>query len=180
MDNGSCDRSVEYVKKEFPSVRIIESRKNLGFAKGNNLGIKEAGGELIATLNNDTQVASRWLEELVSAMNSDEKVGMCASKMLFLDKPDLIQSVGLDISRSGVCWDRGIYEIDEGQYGSVEEVFGLSAGAALFRKRMLDEIELLDEDFHAYFEDTDMAFRGRLAGWKCLYAPEVWFIMYGI
>ena len=82
MDNGSSDGSAEYVRKEFLSVRIIESRKNLGFAKGNNIGIKEARGELIATLNNDTEVTPRWLEELVGAMNSDELVGMCASKML--------------------------------------------------------------------------------------------------
>jgi len=171
VDNGSSDGSVEYVRKEFPSVRIIVSKKNLGFAKGNNIGIKEARGELIATLNNDTEVTPRWLEELVSAMDSDELVGMCASKMLFLDKPDMIQSTGLDISRSGVCWDRGIYEIDSGQYGYMEEVFGPSAGAALYRKKMLDEIGLFDEDLHAYLEDTDLAFRGRLAGWKCLYVP---------
>ena len=118
MDNGSVDDSVEYVRKEFPSVRIIEGKKNLGFAKGNNRGIKEARGEMIATLNNDTKVTPRWLEELVSAMAPDEKVWMCASKMLFMDRPDLIQSAGLGISRSGVCWDRGIYETDDGQYGS--------------------------------------------------------------
>ena len=172
VDNGSCDGSVEYVKKEFTSVRIIESRKNLGFAKGNNLGIKEAGGELIATLNNDTQVSSRWLEELVSAMAQDERVGMCASKMLFMKNPGMINSTGICISRSGTCWDRGIFEPDTGQYESMEEVFGPCAGAALYRRRMLEEIGLFDEDFHAYVEDTDLAFRGRLSGWKCLYVPK--------
>ncbi len=172
VDNGSGDGSVEYVKKEFPSVRIIESRKNLGFAKGNNLGIKEAGGELIATLNNDTQVTSHWLEELVSAMDSDELVGMCASKMLFMKNPGMINSTGISLSRSGTCWDRGIFEPDTGQYESKEEVFGPCAGAALYRKSMLEDIGLFDEDFHAYVEDTDLAFRGRLAGWKCLYVPS--------
>jgi len=65
VDNGSSDGSTEYVRKEFPSVKIIESKKNLGFAKGNNIGIQEARGEFIATLNNDTEVTSQWLEELV-------------------------------------------------------------------------------------------------------------------
>jgi len=171
VDNGSVDGSAEYVRKELPSAKIIESKKNLGFAKGNNLGIKEARGELIATLNNDTEVTPLWLEELVSAMNSDELVGMCASKMLFMKNPEMINSTGICISRSGTCWDRGIFEPDTGQYGSNEEVFGPCAGAALYRKKMLDEIGLFDEDFHAYVEDTDLAFRGRLAGWKCLYVP---------
>lgn len=169
VDNGSGDGSADYVRKEFPSVRIIESKKNLGFAKGNNLGIKEAKGELIATLNNDTEVTPRWLEELVRAMNSDEKAGMCASKMLFMKNPEMINSTGICLSRSGTCWDRGIFEPDTGQYESMEEVFGPCAGAALYRKSMLEEIGLFDEDFHAYVEDTDLAFRGRLAGWKCLY-----------
>ncbi|VVB88569.1 Glycosyltransferase AglI [uncultured archaeon] len=172
VDNGSSDGSTDYVRTEFPSARIIESKKNLGFAKGNNLGIKAAKGELIATLNNDTKVSSRWLEELVRIMNSNGSVGMCASKMMFLEKPGMIQSTGLCISRSGVSWDRGIYETDNGQYESVEERFGPCAGAGLFRKKMLDEIGLFDEDFYAYLEDTDMAFRAKLAGWKCMYVPK--------
>jgi GT2 family glycosyltransferase len=172
VDNGSDDGSIDYVRKEFPSVKIIASKKNLGFAKGNNIGIKIAKGELIATLNNDTEVASRWLEELVNAMNSEEKVGMCASKMLFMKNPEMINSTGICISRSGTCWDRGIFESDTGQYELMEEVFGPCAGAALYRKTMLLEIGLFDEDFYSYMEDTDLAFRGRLSGWKCLYVPD--------
>ncbi len=171
VDNGSKDGSIEYMKKEFPSVKIIANNENFGFAKGNNIGIKAAKGELIATLNNDTEVTPQWLEELVDAMGSDEKVGMCASKMLFMKDPCLINSTGICISRSGTCWDRGIFEPDEGQYELKEEVFGPCAGAALYRKSMLQEIGLFDEDFIAYHEDTDLAFRGRLAGWKCLYIP---------
>lgn len=172
VDNGSSDGSIDYIRKEFPSARIIDIKKNSGFARGNNLGLKAANGELIATLNNDTEVSSRWLEELVSIMNSNESVGMCASKMLFMEKPGMIQSTGLCISKSGVSWDRGIYKIDKGQYESVEENFGPCAGAALYRKKMLDEIGFFDEDFYAYLEDTDLAFRARLAGWKCLYVPK--------
>lgn len=172
VDNGSFDGSIDYVRKDFPSVKIIANKKNLGFAKGSNIGIKEARGELIATLNNDTEVTSQWLEELVNAMNSDERVGMCASKMLFMKNPGMINSTGICISRSGVCWDRGIFETDTGQYELMEEVFGPCAGAALYRKTMLSEIGLFDEDFYAYMEDTDLAFRGRLAGWKCLYVPD--------
>ena len=172
VDNGSSDSSCEYVEKNFPSVKIIANNENLGFAKGNNIGIKAAKGELIATLNNDTKVTSRWVEELVDAINSDANVGMCASKMLFMKNVEFIDSTGICISRSGACWDRGMFERDNGQYESIDEVFGPCAGAAMYRKSMLEEIGLFDEDFYAYMEDVDLAFRGRLRGWKCLYVPE--------
>jgi GT2 family glycosyltransferase len=107
---------------------------------------------------------------LVKPMESDNRVGMCAPKMLFFD--GRINSAGICLSRSGAAWDRGMFEPDVGQYDSLEEVFGPSAGAALYRKEMLEEIGLFDEDFFLYMEDVDLAFRGRLAGWKCLYVPD--------
>lgn len=171
VDNGSKDGSVDYLKREFPSVRIIALNKNLGFAEGNNIGIRAARGELIATLNNDCEATRQWVEELVRVMVSNKEVGMCASKMLFMRNPEFINSTGICISKSGACWDRGMFERDNGQYESVDEVFGPCAGAAMYRKSMLDKIGLFDDDFFAYMEDTDLAFRGRLAGWKCLYVP---------
>lgn len=172
VDNASSDDSIDYLRKEFPSIKIIANKENIGFAKGNNIGIKAANGELIATLNNDTEVSTQWLDELVKAVTSDEKVGMCASKMLFMKNPEFINSTGICISRSGACWDRGMFERDQGQYESIEEVFAPCAGAAIYRKAMLNEIGLFDEDFLAYMEDVDLAFRGRYAGWKCLFMPN--------
>ncbi len=172
VDNASSDDSINYLRKEFPSIKIIANKENIGFAKGNNIGIKAANGELIATLNNDTEVSTQWLDELVKAVTSDEKVGMCASKMLFMKNPEFINSTGICISRSGACWDRGMFERDQGQYESIEEVFAPCAGAAIYRKAMLNEIGLFDEDFLAYMEDVDIAFRGRYAGWKCLFMPN--------
>jgi len=172
VDNNSTDDSIDYIKVKFPSVVIIACNENYGFAKGNNIGIKAAKGDLVATLNTDTKVTSRWVEELVQGISSDEKVGMCASKMLFMKEPGLINSTGICISRSGACWDRGMFEQDKGQHDSCTDVFGPCAGAAIYRKNMLEEIGLFDEDFCAYMEDVDLAFRGRLAGWKCLYVPN--------
>lgn len=171
VDNCSADGSTSFVKANYPSVRLIENDANLGFALANNIGIQSSHGELIATLNNDTEVTPRWLGSLVQAATNDDGVGMCASKMLFMKSPGIIDSTGICISRSGACWDRGMFESDSGQYAS-GEVFGPCAGAALYKKKMLDEIGLFDEDFFAYMEDVDLAFRGRLAGWKCLYVPE--------
>jgi hypothetical protein len=82
-----------------------------------------------------------------------------------------INSTGICVSRSGAAWDRGMMEHDDGKYDEMKEVFGPCAGAALYRKEMLDEIGFFDTDFFLYFEDVDIAFRARLAGWRCLYTP---------
>ncbi len=170
VDNGSRDGSSEYVEERFPGVRIVRNEENLGFAGGVNSGIRQARGDKILTLNNDTKANKDFIKSLAVAMDSEAEVGMCASKMLFCDRR--INSAGICISRSGAAWDRGMGEADRGQYDAIEEVFGPSAGAALYRRKMLEEVGLFDEDFFAYMEDVDLAFRGQLAGWKCLYVPR--------
>ena len=168
VDNGSRDGSPDYIEENYPWVRLAKNDENLGFAGGTNVGIRAAKGEFILTLNNDSRADSRFIEELIKPM-ADPEVGVCAAKMLFPD--GRINSAGICISRSGAAWDRGMFEPDRGQYEFVEEVFGACAGAALYRREMLDEIGLFDEDFFLYLEDVDLAFRARLAGWKCLYVP---------
>lgn len=171
VDNASTDGSVEFVRERFPEVRIIHNEENLGFAAGNNVAIKATRGDCVATLNNDTQIDPHWLEELVKAAEADPKVGMCASKMLFLHRPDIINSTGISLDRAGIAWDRRGGERDEGDEAGPIEVFGPCAGAALYRRAMLEEVGLFDADFFAYFEDVDLAWRARLAGWRCLYVP---------
>ena len=169
VDNGSTDGSAEYMMTNFPWVKVVRNEENLGFAGGTNVGIRRSTGEYIFTLNNDTWIEKELLEHLAEPM-SEKDVGMCASKMLFPD--GRINSAGICISRSGAAWDRGMFEPDMGQYNRREEIFGPCAGSALYRKEMLDEIGLFDEDFFLFMEDVDLAFRGRLAGWKCIYVPE--------
>ena len=169
VDNGSTDGSVEHLRADFPWAKIIRNEENLGFAGGTNSGIRSASGDYILTLNNDTWVEEQFIEHIIKPV-FEKDVGMCASKMLFPD--GRINSAGICVSRSGAAWDRGMFEPDLGQYDAEEEVFGPCAGAALYRKKMLDEIGLFDEDFFLYMEDVDLAFRGRLAGWKCIYVPE--------
>jgi hypothetical protein len=169
VDNASHDGSIEYVQQNFPDVKLFTQSTNLGFAGGTNAGIREANGEIILTLNNDTIVNPDFIDELAKPMFSDPLVGMCASKMIFPD--GRINSTGICISRSGAAWDRGMGEPYQGHYDVAEEVFGPCAGAALYRHTMLDEIGLFDEDFFLYMEDVDLAFRARLSGWKCMYVP---------
>jgi GT2 family glycosyltransferase len=169
VDNGSKDDSISFMTEHYPDVRIVQLSSNTGFAGGTNAGIKEARGEYILTLNNDTIVDSHLLDEIVRPMQLDGHVGMCGAKMLFPD--GRINSTAICISRSGAAWDRGMGEPDKGQYDVAEEVFGACAGAALYRKTMLDVIGLFDEDFFLYMEDVDLAFRAQLSGWKCIYVP---------
>jgi len=169
VDNGSSDGSAAYVRERYPSLILVETTKNLGFAGGTNAGIRVARGEFIFTLNNDTIADPHLLEEIVRPMISDSHVGVCGAKMVFFD--GRINSTAICISRSGAAWDRGGGEPDHGQYDVIEEVFGSCAGAALYRRSMLDEIGLFDEDFFLFMEDVDLAFRARLSGWKCMYVP---------
>lgn len=174
VDNGSTDGSVQFIKEKFPDTILIENKENLGFAVANNQGIEISKGKYIALLNNDTVVDRDWLKNLVTtAESSSENTGMWAGKILSLENPNIIDSVGgLIISNDGIAKGRGRLERDIGQYDREEEVFIPSACAALYRKRMFDEVGLFDEDFFAYCEDTDLGLRARLAGWKTISAPK--------
>jgi len=168
VDNGSTDSSVQFVRKKFPDVAIIENGKNLGFAAANNLGIKRASGKFILTLNNDTVLEKGFLDEVSAAVaRSGVDVGMWAVKILSFDERDVIDSVGgLLVYPDGLARGRGRLEKDSGQYDHLSPVLIPSACAGLYRRSMLDEVGLFDEDFFAYCEDTDLGLRARLAGWK--------------
>ncbi|WP_420645724.1 glycosyltransferase family 2 protein [Candidatus Leptofilum sp.] len=169
VDNGSSDGSQTFVREHFPSVQLIELPENVGFAQGNNVGIRASNAAYIATVNNDTKVDPNWLTALVETAESNRNVGMCAAKLLFWDQPDVINSAGICLDRAGIAWDRLGGHPNSREPHAPIPVFGASGGAALYRRTMLDQIGLFDEDFFAYLEDVDLAWRARLAGWDCLY-----------
>ena len=169
VDNGSTDDSVDFVKKHFPFVRVVGLGANLGFAGGNGAGLESAGGEFIALLNNDARAHEEWLENLLQPMLADPTIGICASKIL-AEGTGKISSAGGAVTTACIGFDRGA-----GGHGSLyntrELVFGACGAALLYRRKMLDEIGFLDDDFFLYNEDTDLSFRAQLAGWKCVYVP---------
>ena len=169
VDNGSTDGSQVFVQEQFPDVRLIALPENMGFAQGNNVGIQASTADYIATVNNDTKVDPNWLTALVETAESHPTVGMFAAKLLFWDRPDVINSAGICLDRTGIAWDRLGGQPDHSAPQAPLPVFGASAGAALYRRTMLNQIGLFDEDFFAYLEDVDLAWRARLAGWACLY-----------
>ena len=171
VDNGSTDGSVAFIRERFPEVRLICNEHNLGFARANNQGIAIARGRYVAILNNDTQVEPQWLEALVHAAETHPEIGAFASLVLFNDKRDTVDSAGLTVSVLG----HGIQNLlGEGiaQVSGAREVFGVSATAALFRRALLQDVGVFDEDYFIYYEDVDLAWRARLRGWRSLLVPQ--------
>lgn len=171
VDNGSTDGSAEFLREHYTWVRLVALPENTGFAEGNNRGLAECKGEYIVTLNNDTKVASDFLAELVRSVEEDTRLGMVAARMRNYYQPERIDAAGLKIGANGLGYNIGVGETDAGQYDDAA-VFGPCGGAALYRRVMLDEVGFFDPAFFAYYEDFDLAWRGRLAGWGCVAAPR--------
>jgi GT2 family glycosyltransferase len=171
VDNASTDGSVDFLRQKFQDVNLIVNEKNLGFGAGNNIGILASRGKYIMMLNNDTRLDSKCVEELKRSIEKDKKYGACASKILLASKPDVIDGVGIVVCPDGLSFGRGRLEKRD-RYEEEEEIFFASDGACLYRREMLEDIGLYDEDFFAYADETDMGWRARLAGWKCIYSPK--------
>ena len=170
VDNGSTDGSVAFVRANYPHVHLITNATNRGFAAANNQAIRAGHAEFVATLNNDTMAKRDWLAHLVAALERNPTAGSAASKMLIADRRTIIDSAGIAIDRVGIAWDRyggqPTNAADEPQF-----IFGACAGAALYRRAMLQEIGLFDEEYFAYLEDVDLAWRAQWAGWRSIYVP---------
>ena len=171
VDNGSTDGSRAMVRERFPDAQVIALPENRGFAGANNCALRDLSTPYVALLNNDAVAARDWLEHLVEALEQTKEAGFAASKMLYYDRPEVIDRCGDGYTRAGVGLLRGRGE-PAGHYSRREWVFGACAGAALYRTDMLKDIGLFDEDFFLIYEDMDLSFRAQLRGYRCLYVPE--------
>ncbi|WP_376791075.1 glycosyltransferase family 2 protein [Thermoflexus sp.] len=152
------------------ALRVETSETNIGFAAAVNWGMRLARGNYLAVLNDDAFPEPGWLEALVEGMEAGEGIGACASLMVFDHRPDIVQSAGIAMDRAAIAWDRWrgrpVVEVQTGG-----EVFGASAGAALYRRSMWEQLGGFDERFFAYLEDVELAWRAQIAGWRCIYVP---------
>jgi len=177
VDNGSDDGFPEFIKDKYKEVILIENKENEGFCRANNQGIHEASGEFVFTLNADVVLEEDFVEKIIDdALKEGEEVAMFCGKMLREDKMT-IDSTGLILSRTRRFYDRGSGGIDEGQYDDDRyDIFGVCAGAAVYRRKMLEDVKVegqyFDENFFFLGEDFDLSFRGRLRGYKAKYVPE--------
>jgi GT2 family glycosyltransferase len=176
VDNGSHDNSVAFVEqttREYGlDLQLIRNERNLGFAPACNQGIQVANSDWVVMLNNDTRPEPTWLEHLLATPQAGAKVGMVASKMLSAAKPTQIDSAGIALDWMGIAWDWRGGEQDDPQEQQLQEIFGPCGGAALYAKQLLLDLGGFDADFFAYLEDVDLAWRARLAGWRCLFQPQ--------
>ncbi len=169
VDNASEDGSVEFVNESFPDVKVIKLDKNIGFAGGNLEGLKYATGDYIMLINNDVVIDKDCIMNLVLAMERHPDVGIGAAKMLVYGK-DIIDSAGDGLSTSLKGFKRG-EGLQLNHFDKEEYVFGACAGATIYRRQMIDNVDFFDDDFFLIHEDTDLNLRAQLAGWKVLYIP---------
>lgn len=177
VDNGSTDGSESILRSLFPDIEVIQTGANLGYAGGNNIGIRHAlerGADYIWLLNNDTIVDSRCLKYMVCAAEAGDRVGMVGSKIYYLDSPETIWFAGgkVDLGRGGLTSHIGMGLKDEGLYDEPAETDYITGCSILARREMIDDVGLLDENYFLYFEDSDWCLRARKNGWKLLYEPR--------
>lgn len=183
VDNASTDDSRDLIAQRYSArrpgshipVRVLPLDSNRGFAGGVNAGIRATDSPIVVLLNNDTEAEPAWLEELVRTLESNPRAGMAASKLRLFDERDKLHSAGDFYRVDGVPGNRGVWEVDRGQYdgpAASPPLFGACAGAAAYRRELLDRVGLFDEELGSYCEDVDMNWRARLAGYECVYAPR--------
>jgi GT2 family glycosyltransferase len=171
VDNGSEDGSAEFVRNHFPEVCVLPLARNLGFAAGNNAGYEQAQGNLIVLLNNDTEAEPHWLEEIHKAAQEFPRAGTFASKMLYFDERNRIDNCGFGLTAAGLAVEHGRGEQDGPSWAEPRPVFGACAGAAAYRRSMLERVGFLDPDFFTFYEDVDLSFRAQLLGYECIFVP---------
>lgn len=170
VDNASTDGSADLIAQAFPEVRLVRSPVNGGFGAGNNLGVRAASGEILLFLNPDTVVEPNWATPLLAALE-DPTVGLATAKILLRDSPERVNACGNEIHCSGLTLCRGIGELSDAFTASAE-VAAISGAAFAIRRDVYSALGGFDEDFFLYLEDTDLSLRARLAGFRCVCAPD--------
>jgi GT2 family glycosyltransferase len=178
-DNASTDNSVDFVKSNFPSVKIIINASNGGYAKGYNDALKQIDAEYFVLINSDIEVTDGWLSPIIDLMDSDKKIAACQPKILdynYKAKFEYAGASGGFIDNLGYPFCRGrIFddiEQDNGQYNDAIEVFWATGACLFVRASHYDEVGGLDEDFFAHQEEIDLCWRLKNKGYKIMVQPK--------
>ena len=170
IDNASSDESVAYIRENFPNVNVMVMEKNLGFSGGVNVGIQSAKTPYVLLLNNDTEVDTHFVEEMVHAIEESPNIFSVSSKMIQFYDREKLDDAGDLYGILGWGFQRGI-DAPATSYTKKEEIFSACAGAAIYRKDVFEKIGYFDELHFAYLEDIDVGYRGKIAGYKNMYCP---------
>jgi GT2 family glycosyltransferase len=174
VDNASSDDSISMIKKEFKKVNLIESKKNLGFGNGINLGEKEAKGEYLLFLNSDAEIQEDVFDRMITFMNTDEKIGILGGKLVNLDgsmQRSYSNFYGIkDIAI--LLFGREKVEMSLLGNDVQKQVDWVSGGCMFIRKSLFDAIQGFDPKIFMYIEDMEICFRVRQLGYKIYYYPD--------
>ena len=194
IDNASTDKTIQFIREKYSSSKnlfILQNVHNLGFASAHNQGFNISQSDFILVMNPDIVLQPDFLEKLMAMMKTNRRIGSCSGKLLKMKfgnsetkvkgiKTEIIDSTGLLVKKSGQTLDRGEGEEDKGQYDKDNDVFGLSGACVFYRRNALEDIkiprnqgyEYFDDDFFAYKEDVDLAWRLNLRNWRNIYIPK--------
>ncbi|MCU6709204.1 glycosyltransferase family 2 protein [Paenibacillus sp. J5C_2022] len=178
VDNASADRTLEAIREHQSAalpINLIRNTVNNGFAGGQNQAIRATDSDYVLVLNPDVRLEPDYVEKLIAWMEQHPKTGSATGQLVLEDRPDLIDSTGLAMGLSRNAKDRGAGEA-AANWSQSGEVFGVSGAASMYSRRMIDEIsldgEFFDEQFFAYKEDVDVAWRAQRLGWKSQYVSS--------
>lgn len=170
-DDASTDGSVAWTESHFPQVRLIVNRQNQGFARTCNIAADAAHGRVVVFLNNDTEPDANFLAEIAQAVCAHPEAAIFAAKLLLFDQRHKLHTAGDLMGVDGIPRNRGVWEVDRGQYDEATTVFGGCGGGAAYRKDVWQQLGGFDEEFWMYLEDADLAFRAQLMGVSAIFVP---------
>lgn len=174
VDNNSTDNTVPWIKEHFLDVVLLQNQVNIGYAAGNNVGLRwayEHGYEYMVILNDDMKVRRDWLQQLVLRAEKSEDAGLVQPKILFMHEAFRINSIGNPLHPLGFSWSGGYKQLSSAY--TDDRVITLASGAAVLVKRaVIDRIGYLDEKMFMYHEDVDYSWRARLAGFSIWLAAD--------
>ena len=171
VDNGSTDGSCSFVTANYPWVHLIELSENFGFCGAVNAGIRAAKAPYVLLLNNDTEVKEDFVEEMLAAIRRHKNAFSCGARMVQYHDRDRLDDVGNYYCALGWSFARGRGK-DIHAYETEDKIFSACAGAAVYRKKIIEKIGYFDEEHFAYLEDTDIGYRARIYGYENWYAPK--------
>lgn len=178
VDNGSTDGSVPLARERFPQTEWLLLPENTGFCHAVNVGIQASQTPYVILLNNDTRVFEGFVDSLYGAIDKCDDIFSVSAKMLMWDKPQLMDDGGDRYCVLGWAYARGKGR-PAADYGKAVEIFSACGGAAIFRKKIFEEIGLFDELHFAYLEDLDIGYRARIYGYRNLYEPSAQVLHFG-
>jgi GT2 family glycosyltransferase len=176
VDNGSNDDSVKNIRDRFDPILVIENHENLGYAEGNNVGVRHAlknGADYVWLLNNDTVVDKHALAAMMDLAEKNHEIGILGSKIYYFDQPEILWFAGATIDWSrAISAHIGRLEKDTGQYEDEKEVDRVTGCSMLIRREVLENVGLLDAKFFLYAEEVDLCVRARKKGYRNYYVPK--------